>query len=270
MKYQLFISDYDGTLGLAPRNNIDSETLDAIKKFTDKGGIFVVCTGRETSSIMRILKSHGLEGVVASFQGARITEIQSGRVIFNGGLDAKTALEALDAVDGSGLTPIAYGESELYVQERNPYVELYERAVNLYGKVTDIKEEVLRQGENVSKICWLGDENVVYDVEKRLNEVYKGKRLKFNSGAKCLLEAINPEHGKGNAVRIIADHYGVPLDKILAVGDSTNDVDLIVGPWHGVAVGDGKEQLKAVAKEVTVPFNEKPVKVLLEKYCIND
>lgn len=268
MRYRLLISDYDGTLGMAPYNDIDEETLDAIKKFTGNGGVFAVCSGRETSSITRILKAHDLDGVVASFQGARITEIKSGKTIFRGGLNAKTALEALAAVEGSGLTPIAYGESELYVQEKNPYVAYYEKAVNLVGKVTDIKEEVIRQGENVSKICWLGDDKIVCEVAEELNGIYKGKGLKFNSGAKNLLEAINPEHGKGNAVRILAKYYNVPLEEVMTVGDSTNDVDLLVGPWHGVAVGDGKEELKKVADEITVPFKDKPIKVLIEKYCL--
>ena len=113
MKDKLIISDYDGTLGEAPVNNIDEQTLEAIRKFTENGGIFAVCSGRETSSIMRILKAHNIKGVVASFQGARITEIESGKVIFKGGLSAEKALEALDAVAYSNLTPIAYGDSEL-------------------------------------------------------------------------------------------------------------------------------------------------------------
>ena len=36
MKYKLFISDYDGTLGVAPANTIDEETLFAINKFIEK------------------------------------------------------------------------------------------------------------------------------------------------------------------------------------------------------------------------------------------
>ena len=93
--------------------------------------------------------------------------------------------------------------------------------------------------------------------------------VKFNSGAKYLLEAINPDCGKGVAVRFIADYYGIPLEKVIAVGDSTNDVDLLVGPWYGVAVGDDRDELKAVADEVTVPFKDKPVKTLIEKYCLD-
>ena len=84
-----------------------------------------------------------------------------------------------------------------------------------------------------------------------------------------MLEAINPECGKGQAVRFIADYYKVPLEQVIAVGDSTNDIELINGPWHGVAVGDGRDELKAVADEITLPFDQKPIKYLLEKYCLN-
>jgi hydroxymethylpyrimidine pyrophosphatase-like HAD family hydrolase len=36
MKYKMFISDYDGTLGKAPENDIDKQTLEAINKYIEK------------------------------------------------------------------------------------------------------------------------------------------------------------------------------------------------------------------------------------------
>lgn len=268
MKYDLFISDYDGTLGVAPKNDIDQETRQAIAKFNDKGGIFVVCSGRETSSITRILREQKMQGLVVSFQGARITDIESGKVIYSGGLSAEKAVDVIEKVGDRGLTAIAYGETNVYAQKLTPYVEHYAKAVNLSVVLTDIKEEILRQKENISKVCWVGDNDIVNKTAEELNTIYKGEGIKLNSGAKNLLEAINPDCGKGVAVRFIANHYGIPLDKVIAVGDSTNDIDLLTGPWHGVAVGDGREELKAIADEITVPFEQKPVKTLLEKYCL--
>ena len=66
-----------------------------------------------------------------------------------------------------------------------------------------------------------------------------------------------------------AKRYGIPYSETIAVGDSTNDLQLVTGEWHGVAVGDAKAELKAAADEITVPFKDKPVKFLLEKYCLN-
>lgn len=270
MKYKLFISDYDGTLGIAPANDIDAETLTAINKFIDKGGIFVVCSGRETASIMRILHKTNIKGIVASLQGARITDIESGEHIFRGGLSTENAIKALDAVEHTGLTPLIYHEGEMYYQEYNPYIGVYEKAVGCKGIVTDVKEQVKKINDKICKICWLGDDELVNDTANKLNKVFKNQGVKFNSGAKCLLEAINPDCSKGNAIRFMAEYFNVPFEEIITVGDSTNDIDLVVGPWHGVAVGDGKDELKAVADEITVPFDQKPVKFLLEKYCLND
>ena len=268
MKYRLFISDYDGTLGEAPANEIDRETLEAIAEFEKKGGIFVVCSGRETASIMPILKKFNIKGLVASLQGATISEIESGKEIFTGGLSTQKALEALKVVESTGLTPLIYYKGEMFYREFTPYIGVYERAVAIKGNVTDVAKKIKDIDGIISKICWLGDDKIVCDTAQRLNAVYKNQGIKFNSGAKCLLEAINPDCGKDNAVRFLAKHFGVPLSETITVGDSTNDIPLLSGEWHGVAVGDGKEELKKVAKEITVPFKEKPVLHLLKKYCL--
>ena len=270
MKYKLFISDYDGTLGVAPQNTIDNETLEAINKFIQKGGVFVVCSGRETSSITRILKENNLKGLVASFQGARISDIESGEYLFNGGLDSQTAVQLLDDLKDSGLTALAYTEHGFFYDERTPYIEGYEKAVRLQGETTNVKERIQKENKNASKLCWLGDDNVVNQCAQKMNDKYQSLGVKFNSGAKFLLEAINSNCGKGQAVKFIANYYNIPLSEVITVGDSTNDIDLIKGEWHGVSVGDGRDELKAVAKEITVPFEQKPVKTLLEKYCLND
>lgn len=269
MKYKLFISDYDGTLGVAPKNDIDLETRAAINKFVDRGGIFVICSGRETSSITRICKENGIKGLLVSFQGARISDIESGEYIFEGGLDADTAIKVLNDVEREGLVPLAYMGESFFYDSFNPYIDRYEKAIRLKGSVANVKEQIRAQNLSTSKICWLGDDELVNKVAREMNEKYKGQGVKFNSGAKFLLEAINDECSKGEAVKFLANYYGVEYDQIITVGDSTNDIDLVSGEWHGVAVGDGREELKAVAKEITVPFKDKPVKTLLEKYCLN-
>ena len=45
---------------------------------------------------------------------------------------------------------------------------------------------------------------------------------------------------------ILIFYYSLTPKEVMTVGDSTNDVTLVKGEWHGVAVGDGKEMLKKV------------------------
>lgn len=269
MKFDLFISDYDGTLGESKTNDIDKETLLAINKYVEKGGIFAVCSGRETSSISRILKESGLKGLVVSFQGARISDLETGKSILEGGLSVDMVLDVLDSVEKYGLTALCYGENDFFYDKKDAYVDVYEKAIRLNGRETNVREEVKKNNRKVYKVIWLGDDDLVNKVADEMNAIYKGNGVIFNSGGTHLLEAINPEYSKGHAVRYLAKKYGVPLDRVITVGDSTNDISLVKGEWHGVAVGDGREELKAVAKEITLPFKDKPVKALLEKYCLD-
>lgn len=275
MKYKLFISDYDGTLGSAPKNGIDSQTLSAIKEFQKKGGKFVVCTGRMFSSIQRICKKAHLGGLAVAFQGAVIRDIESGDFLLDGGLSPSQAISVVDEFINEQALPLIYIDEKLYYQQDESaqkyteYIKTYTSMLNIVGiKVDSLKDELTRQNKIVSKACALCEPEKVIKIVEKLNENYKNTDIMFNSGAKYLVESINKKFNKGTAVRFLAEYYGVKLDEVITVGDSTNDIPLIDGEWHGVAVGDAKEQLKLKAKEITVPFNDKPILHLLNKYCL--
>ena len=102
---------------------------------------------------------------------------------------------------------------------------------------------------------------------KKFEKKY-GKELVVNNGSSHLVEVISKKCSKKFAVEFLADYYNIPHDRIIAVGDSTNDLEMLKGDWHGVCVGDGREELKKIAKEITVPYKDNPIKVLMEKYCL--
>ena len=91
MKYELFITDYDRTLGDGVK--IDGGTVAAIKAFCDKGGKFVICSGRVEPSVRSICLSYGFKGLVVSYQGAMISDIETGKVVSDIGLDKSLAKE---------------------------------------------------------------------------------------------------------------------------------------------------------------------------------
>ncbi len=266
MKYKLFISDFDGTLGNT-QNVIDDEVIEAIKKYTALGGKFVICSGRMTGAILPICRKYGLSGYVVSFQGACITDIETGEKLLDAGLDVELAsMVVKDFATEPDLQTVADVQDVMYCVTDSPYTDFHKPYVPV-RKVPDILEAIKALGHSASKIVGVGSPETVARLTAKYSAKYAGKLI-CNNGADVLLEVINPRYSKGNAVKVLAEKLNVPYDQILTVGDSTNDIELVRGEWHGVAVGDAKEELKAVAKEITVPFNEKPVKYLLEKYCI--
>jgi hydroxymethylpyrimidine pyrophosphatase-like HAD family hydrolase len=60
---------------------------------------------------------------------------------------------------------------------------------------------------------------------------------------------------KGEGLRLAAAHLGADPARVVACGDSTNDITLLLVAAHGIAVGDAPPQLRRVA-ELTVPQDE--------------
>lgn len=266
MKYKLFVSDYDGTLG--GFDGIDEETVKAIKRFESSGGKFVVCTGRMFKNIRAICEFYDIADVVVSYQGARINDRKSGSVLFADKITASLASEVLESLKNIPVKPAVLSDDCLLYTENSLYIEAYKKA-----KVVELKKvhniaDVVRKGDFAAlKINVICDNYDLSAFIREYGEKYKGKLI-VNSGGPSLAEFVNPAASKGASVRFLSEHYGISYDEIIAVGDSTNDIELVSGEWHGVAVGDAKEELKKYAKEITVDYKNHPVKFLLEKYCL--
>ena len=97
MKYDLFISDFDGTLG--EKDRIDEKTVSAIKEYEKKGGIFTIVTGRSFASISGIAKKYGLKGKIVGFQGSLIADIESGTIYMQEGVPYEIALKISKILD---------------------------------------------------------------------------------------------------------------------------------------------------------------------------
>ena len=74
--YDLAVSDFDGTL-LSTKGEVSKQTISTIQSFVSRGGVFSVCTGRMTGSIIGILQNLGIYGYVISYNGAEICNIFS-------------------------------------------------------------------------------------------------------------------------------------------------------------------------------------------------
>ena len=274
MKYDLFISDFDYTLGIKP-GIIDKETVEAIKEYQKKGGIFCIVTGRSYMSIKEICEDYDLKGVVGAFQGATIVDLDGDKKLFNGGLEPELASKIVRQLTKDKVTLAVWINECLYYEEPSFYVDMYikhngkpyaEKSNDFCKKVDSLEQTIKELNLTVEKVCALQEDHLTAPYVEKYSKLF-GEEVLVNSGAKCLIEFINPKYHKGFAVEFLAKHYGVSLDKVIAVGDSSNDALLMNEKWHGVAVGDAEEELKKMAKEITVPFKDKPVLTLLKKYC---
>ena len=265
MKYDLFITDFDGTLGVVP-DVVDAETVTAIKKYIKKGGKFVICTGRMACSAHHICKKYGFGGLTIAYQGATIDDMDNNQRILSAGIESELAISVVKQLKQQEVCVCVAIDEILYCEVETAYTEFYKNFTTVVV-VEDLISLIQNSNKPVLKVVGTSEPEKIKEVTQKLTQILP-KNLSCNNGIDYLVEIINKEYDKGSAVRFLSKYYNIPYDRIITVGDSNNDIPLLDGDWHGVAVGDAKDSLKKVAKEITVDFKDNPVKYLLEKYCL--
>jgi len=267
MKYKLVISDYDNTLGKI--KYVAPETVEAIKKFGEQGGKFIVCTGRFYHHIKGICRKYGISGLVATCQGSQIRDLDNDEILLDGGIERDLAIKIAKKLLDDGMLVSCYIGDRLVYEQTSRYVELYKEHASFTYRTENMVEYIKNSPNPYAlKFVVAVDESMVEELTEKYQS-YFGDCVIVNSGGSFIIEIISPKFNKGEAVKFIANYYKIPYNQVMTIGDSTNDLDLIKGEWHGVAVGSGSNALKSVAKEIALPFEEQPVKQMLEKYCLD-
>ena len=88
----------------------------------------------------------------------------------------------------------------------------------------------------------------------------------FVSGGFSNLEFTRTGVCKVTGLKMLADFLDVPMERVMAVGDSENDLKMIEAAGYGIAMGNALESVKAVAKDVTLSNDEDGVAAAIEKY----
>src|SRR5438876_758942 len=83
------------------------------------------------------------------------------------------------------------------------------------------------------------------------------------------LEILPQGSSKGAALEFVAQHLGIPLSEIIAVGDNLNDLEMIRTAGLGVAMGNAPPELRAQAGYVTSTNDEGGLAEVIERFILN-
>lgn len=264
----LIVSDFDRTL-LSNSQTVPEKVKTAIDEYIAAGGIFAVCTGRMLTSILPRVRSLGLKGLVAAYQGTVIADIESGKVIRNGGFELSQATEICKVIEARGEAINAYADEVLYTTLPDDDVLLvnYEKITGVYakhvnGKMSDFVKENNLYCQKIVSV-------VTPDKKRGLYEYLSselGNKYEVTYSAAVLVEVSPKGDDKGAALKFIAAHYGIPIEKTVAVGDNLNDLPMIKAAGTGVAVANAVDEFKVFADDVCASCDDGGVAQVIRKY----
>lgn len=272
--------DLDGTL-LNPAGKLTARTIGAVRDAVSAGVRVVVCTGRVLPECRRELDALGVEGTVIVAGGAMTCDIASGRTIRAHAMELATSREAIGVIIEHGHAALVYKDAGALGEDAYDYLTLHGEGNHPLHPVTawwighhGIRARSARHTHEDSHEAMTvrvgacaragAFEALSLALRDRLGERITTQHFRAvtaehylaSNGAACaesvhILEVFAPGANKWNAVRALAAEAGVPSERIAAIGDEVNDVEMIKNAGLGVAMGNATGAVAAVAKRKT-------------------
>ena len=250
MKYQLFLTDFDGTL-VKGDGTVSQKNLDAIREYQRRGGMFCVVTGRMLSSILPRLREMGLFGLVAAYQGGTIADVQTGKLLKNEGFEQFDALEVTKFLESADLHLHVYLDDVLYCNRDDALLLSYEKTCGVKGVV--LKEPLSKlleeRGGVVSKILCMVEPERQEALVRDITAHFGGKFF-VTSSSQWLVEVMPQTTSKAYAVKFLSEYFHIPKEKTATIGDHYNDLPMLEEAGGRYAVENAEAPLKAIAKVV--------------------
>ena len=265
MTIRLLAIDLDGTLVnhdlvMNPRD------VAAVKAALAAGVTVVLATGRMFKSSLRFAEPLGLMGPIINYQGAVVREIASGAVWYRCELTVPMQQRVLALAEPKDWHVNVYVDELVYTARARPEADLYAKIGMVPYQVVGPLSKWVHQDATKMVLVDLDPESV----PARMTELaaWMGDVARVTRSLDWFVEVVNPEVSKSRALAMVADRLGIAQAEVCAIGDNTNDEDMVRWAGFGVAMGNAPAALKALARHVTGTVDEAGVAEVIERFVI--
>lgn len=246
---KLVALDLDGTFYAGKTLGVPESAWASIERGREAGLKFAVCTGRPQGG-------HALE------YAQRLEP--SGPHVFNDGasvcdawgrplhaeplpnLDRLIALARLHGLpfDLMGAECGRYYERELMPAELLSHIEM------TGANAVDQRFETIR--ETLVRLWFVvSDVGLWESVRPQFDPIPDIDLAEYISPREVVTGVIRKGVSKSSGLSWLANHYGIKVSEIAMIGDSHNDLEAIRDAGLGIAMGNGIDEIKALAKHIT-------------------
>jgi Cof subfamily protein (haloacid dehalogenase superfamily) len=264
VQYRLLALDADGTL-LDPSGALRPAVRRAVRSVQDRGIRVVLCTGRRYRTARPLLEALGLDGPAVVQNGVIVKHGATGRTLRAAYLPADAYAGALRILRNCG-PPAVYVDEPLesqidLVSERpseggvahHPFLLEYLRANREHTRWVD--SLAIAPSQSIAMLSTMGEQDELGELRRTLTAEFGGRirtNLITNAGYRGhILEVASQRSGKWLRLQEIAHSQGIEAAEIAAIGDDTNDTEMLESAGLGIAMANAPALVRAVADHVT-------------------
>ena len=270
--YKIVASDLDGTL-LRRDKTLSDENKIAIENLTKSGVHFVPASGRTLDEIApEVIDDPNVRYIIYS-DGAAVYDKKLDQPIVQNCIPKDKIKELLDIFgDYEHLKNVHY-RGRAYVDKQKHNDESYRHyQVNNYFR--DFLYETNVSVEEFDKFCreideaelfvvFFSQDEALFECKERIEAIgdyYTAQSVPHN------IEVYMKNAGKGNALCHLAKQLGISVEETIAVGDSTNDSQMIEMAGLGLAMENAVDELKQIADATICNNEEHAIDYILKNY----
>lgn len=177
----------------------------------------------------------------------------------------------LKLTEGTSIHVSLYSADQWYAPKADSWTEK-EETVTKVKSVLKPGEKVLeswkQSGTGAHKVMCMGEASEIQYLYDRLESLL-GDELHLYRSKDTYIEIAPKQISKASALELLLHaKYDFGLDEVMAFGDNYNDVELIAGAGFGVAVANGRDEVRAVANHITDNNKADGVAIAIEHFLL--
>jgi Cof subfamily protein (haloacid dehalogenase superfamily) len=253
---KIIFLDVDGTL-VDYKNNLPDSAVTAVRKARANGHRVYISTGRSKAEVYQPLWDIGLDGMIGG-NGSYVED--NGCVIMHQLMSREQCRRVVDWLKSRSLAFYLESNNGLFAsqgfdEQAAPAVEKYSASKGHSMTVRAAFPDMIYGGnlyrEDVNKISYvLSSYQDFLDAKEQFPDMQNGTW--GGVGETALFGDVGVKNiTKANAIAHLLDYLGAKIEDTIAFGDAKIDIPMLEYCAFGVAMGNGGEEIRAMADYVT-------------------
>ncbi len=267
-------TDIDGTL-LDSRRELSHKTIEVIRKLSPLMPV-VLASSRMPSAMRHLQYELGiLEHPLICYNGGYVLRYDSTGetdVLYSAYIPLGICEEIFTLAKTTSVHISLYQQDQWFAPKVDEWT-MREATITKVSPIVKPGEEVLDLWQKSSlgahKIMIMGAAAEIKLLERAFNETFSSEIHVYHSKS-TYLELAPKVISKASALQLLLKRlYDIELSEVIAFGDNYNDVELIQAVGLGIAVGNARDEVKAVAKEIVLASKHDGVANALYQHLLN-
>jgi Cof subfamily protein (haloacid dehalogenase superfamily) len=266
--------DLDGTL-LSPQGTVTERARSAVHRALRAGLLVVFATGRNWTESRTVLEAVQHYDSAVFVGGAMVVDTKNEITLHRTMMEPSLAAEVSDLLERNGHAVLALQDTGTagvdYVVSAD--IPVNTETARWMSMTKAILHRVPRLGnfshEHTIRVGIVAEPTETARLQEQLAETFAERivmqAIRVPTANVDVLEIFDPAVNKWQGILHVARRHNIDPSQIIAIGDDLNDLAMIKNAGLGVAMGNARPEVKAIAKLVIKPNHEEGLAEFLEE-----